>query len=253
MRINVELRTTSDAILPWSYNGLLQGVLYSIMRRGEPQIASFLHDSGFFSDGKTYKLITFSLLRFGSFESQRDGIRVLGEAQWDVSSPVNALIEALVLGLLAEGEIRLGRSIFRIERVQVVPEPEFSERMTFATISPICASTGMRDEQGSFKKRFLSPSESDFWRVINENLKRKAALITGEEPHGDVRFDVLDEPRSKLLEINGVQVRGWMMRFETAGPVELLRAGYQAGFGERNAQGFGMVREIKKKQAKHHV
>ncbi len=52
----------------------------------------------------------------------------------------------------------------------------------------------------------------------------------------------MDDPRSKLLTVNSTQVRGWMMKFEAKGPVELLRLGYEAGFGERNAQGFGMVR-----------
>jgi CRISPR-associated endoribonuclease Cas6 len=32
------------------------------------------------------------------------------------------------------------------------------------------------------------------------------------------------------------------MRFIAEGPQDLLRIGYEAGFGERNAQGFGMVR-----------
>jgi hypothetical protein len=33
-----------------------------------------------------------------------------------------------------------------------------------------------------------------------------------------------------------------MMRFQVSGPPELIRLGYDASFGERNAQGFGMVR-----------
>jgi CRISPR-associated endoribonuclease Cas6 len=42
--------------------------------------------------------------------------------------------------------------------------------------------------------------------------------------------------------VRGIRVRGWMMRFQVSGPPELIRLGYDAGFGERNAQGFGMVR-----------
>jgi CRISPR-associated endoribonuclease Cas6 len=33
-----------------------------------------------------------------------------------------------------------------------------------------------------------------------------------------------------------------MMKFRVSGSTELIQVGYDAGFGERNAQGFGMVR-----------
>lgn len=46
---------------------------------------------------------------------------------------------------------------------------------------------------------------------------------------------------TERLTIHSVQVRGWMMTFQAEGPAELLRVGYGVGFGERNAQGFGMV------------
>ncbi|MEM2591409.1 MAG: CRISPR-associated endoribonuclease Cas6, partial [Thermofilaceae archaeon] len=99
-----------------------------------------------------------------------------------------------------------------------------------------------RDAGGRFQKRFLSPEEPDFARVLSDNLRRKAQALSGEVPDGELRFEWLGEPRSKLMRVNDTDIRGWMMRFRVSGPVELIRLGYDAGFGERNAQGFGMVR-----------
>ena len=48
-------------------------------------------------------------------------------------------------------------------------------------------------------------------------------------------------PQSRLLLVSGMQVRCWQGTFVAEGPVELLQIGYSAGFGERTAQGFGMV------------
>jgi len=113
--------------------------------------------------------------------------------------------------------------------------------MTFSTLSPIFVSTGERDAAGRFQKRFLSPDEPDFARVLTDNLKRKAEAVSREIPDGELRFEWLSPPKSKLMNVNNTNVRGWMMKFRVTGPPELIQLGYDAGFGERNAQGFGMV------------
>lgn len=242
MRIKVDLiPVDKELFLPWSYADWLQGLLYHALRLGIPQVAQFVHDVGFSAGNKKYKLITFSLLQPTAYEPSRDGLRIKGALSWSVSSPVSKLIEAVALGLLVGPDVRLGQNPLRVENVCVVPEPKFGERMIFTTLSPICASTGERDEAGRFGKRFLSPEEPDFGRVLNENLRRKFASLHGTSSAGEVKFSLLDEPRSKLLSVNGTQVRGWLMRFIAEGPQDLLRIGYEAGFGERNAQGFGMV------------
>jgi len=50
--------------------------------------------------------------------------------------------------------------------------------------------------------------------------------------------------RSKLFRVQGTKVRGWEGKFWVEGDPELIRIGYEAGFGERNAQGFGMVKLV---------
>ncbi len=241
MRISVEFFAPDEIFLPWDYLDWLRGIFYRAMEQGRPKLARDVHDEGFSGGGKRYKLATFSLLYPEQYERTPGGLRARGRLRWWVSSPLESLIEALALGLLMRPEIRLGASVLHVGQIGVLLPPTFAETMTLVTLSPIFASTGSRDAEGRFRKRFLSPAEPDFARVLVENLKRKALAIYGEAPEGELQFEWLSEPRSKLMRVNETDVRGWLMSFRVSGSLDLIRLGYDAGFGERNAQGFGMV------------
>jgi CRISPR-associated endoribonuclease Cas6 len=45
--------------------------------------------------------------------------------------------------------------------------------------------------------------------------------------------------------VQGTKVKGFELQFWAEGNPELLKIGYEAGFGERNAQGFGMVKVLR--------
>ncbi len=241
MRILVAFFVPGKILLPWDYLNWLRGRFYQAMAWGRPKLARDMHDEGFSSSGKRYKLATFSLLYPERYELTPQGIQTWGRLRWWISSPLEPLLEAIALGLLARPEVRLGASTLYVEQIGVVVPPTFSEAMTLVTLSLIFVSTGERDAEGRFHQRFLSPEEPDFARVLTDNLKRKSAAIYGETLESELPFEWLDEPRSKLMMVNDIKVRGWMMCFRVSGAVDLIRLGYEAGFGERNAQGFGMV------------
>mgnify|MGYP001773100114 CR=1 FL=1 len=73
-------------------------------------------------------------------------------------------------------------------------------------------------------------------------MRRKAqvlGLTVSDEP---LRFELAGKFRSRLYEVQRTKVRGFEFMFWAEGDPELLKVGYEAGFGERNAQGFGMVK-----------
>lgn len=241
MRLKITFSSPGTVTIPWNYLGNLQGVFYHALDFGIPQVARKVHDEGFPADGKIYKLATFSLLYPQRYRAGQAGMVVEGAIDWWVSSPVEALIEACALGLLKAGQIQLGKQIFALQRMEVVNDPVFAERMIFQTLSPLVVSTGYRDPEGKFHKQFISPDHAEFSRILNQNLLRKAQAMGRESPAGEVNVRWLGKPRSKLIRVNQTNVRGWLGRFEITGPAELIALGYRAGFGERNAQGFGMV------------
>jgi CRISPR-associated endoribonuclease Cas6 len=47
-----------------------------------------------------------------------------------------------------------------------------------------------------------------------------------------------------LADIHGTKIRGWLAPFTVEGSNELIRLGYETGFGARNSMGFGMAEAI---------
>jgi hypothetical protein len=146
MRLRLEFRFPNAVTLPWNYLDWLQGLLYDAMRRGLPRVARQVHDVGFRGEGKRYKLVTFSLLYPARHRRLAEGLQMEGPVLWWVSSPVENLLEAVVLGLLKEPEVRLGPQTVFVERVEVEPPPPWADTMTWRTLSPVCVSTGRMPE-----------------------------------------------------------------------------------------------------------
>ncbi len=240
MRLRIILRFVRPCLLPWSYPGWLRGLAYTAMERGLPQVAHRLHEEGWsHPEGRRYKPLTYSWLH--GLRPDRTGLWAEGAVTWWVSSPIPAVVEALALGLLLEPEVRLGSYPAMVERIEVEPTPAFAGAATFTTLSPITISTGERRADGKLVKRYLSPEEPEFARALAENLRRKAAAFYGQEIPGDLGIQVHPPYRSKLVRIHDTDIRGWMLSFTISGHPELIRLGYEAGFGEHTASGFGMV------------
>lgn len=246
MRLHIVFFSDHPVILPWHYPHLLQGFLYGAIAKASPKLGDFLHDQGFTVGSHRYKMLVFSWLYPRRARSLPEGLSLIPPVHWWVSSPLSAPMEALATSLLKGGEVILGASRMKVEKVEVEPLPELSGRVLCETISPLVASTGLR-KGDKLHKRFLSPDEPDFWRVLDLNCKRKAAalgLLLPEEEAG-IRFEMRGKWRSKLLRAHGTQVRGYEGRFVMEGEKRLLLLAYEAGLGERNSQGFGMFRVLR--------
>lgn len=250
MRIEISFYSENRIIIPWQYLDFLRGIFYQALNLGIPRLAKEIHNNGFLIEGKKYKLATFSLLYPERYEKCSDGLSVQGHITWWVSSPIEPLINALSLGLLNHPTVRFGNDWLKVLHVRELKTPKFSESMTFTTLSPICVSTGERSDSGQFVKRFLSPPSNasisdsdDFVRILSENLERKAKIIFGQDYSCNraLLLEPLSTSKSKLLKIKDTDVRAWMMSGRISGPAELLQLAYDAGLGERNTQGFGMI------------
>lgn len=68
-------------------------------------------------------------------------------------------------------------------------------------------------------------------------------------PDGTVTFLPL-EYHSRLITVHGTKVKCYEGIFEVKGNPELIKLRYEAGFGRRNSQGFGMMKIAKGKSLK---
>lgn len=274
MRLHVKFSSEKPIILPWNYPGFLQGYLYRAISKARPDLGSLLHERGLTAEGHRYKMMVFSRLFPQRATPVENGLRMTPPIHWWVSSPLLAPMQAVVEALMSENRALLGTTLLDVASVEVEPAPDFGGPVWCETMSPLVASTAFQDGT-RLRKRYLAPDEPAFWHALANNLLRKFVAI-GWASQGDaleakpshtefaqsglprdagmqaesmqaefaVRFQPAGEWRSRLIEVQGIRVRGYEGKFALQGNSRLLLLAYEAGLGERNSQGFGMFRVL---------
>ena len=98
----------------------------------------------------------------------------------------------------------------------------------------------------------LSPGNPKFAELLHLNLLDKYRVFYGQEPDPSwplTRLHLLSEPKPKTIVLKEgtpeeTRMKGYTFRFELEGQPELLRLGYEGGFGRLNSQGFGCVETV---------
>lgn len=272
MRVKLTFLSSGQrAVLPLNYNYFLTGLIYRFIRNSSEDYSRFLHDEGYkIGDSKKgFKLFTFSMLKGEKFTVSGGKINFEnGLVYWSVSSPVVAFLQHLVTGVFSERrKISIGtgkdRAEFIIERVETLQEPEFKETMRFTCSSPVTVSkviSSVRSEStapaasspwSGRNCHYIRPWEEGFQDAIKNNLIKKYRLIHGQDIK-DSKFRIAIDPEymnrkngkiTKNINFKGTNIIGFMAPFEVTSIPELLKVGYEAGFGEKGSMGFGMVKE----------
>lgn len=252
MRVLLTLHSNQTrASLPLNYNHAVSALIYGTLAESSVDYATRLHDVGFVTDKRTFKLFTFSRLNFRRSRIAKDRI-ILEDPQVSVqiSSPVQDFIEHLVEGLFKCERFHISGADFSLQQAETLPQPMFTDVNNFRALSPI--TEAVREENGDV--RFLS-TEEDWSEIIKRNLTRKYQALTGRTPKDqNLKWtwdrDYLAYMKNKgrrasaLIDINNIKIRGWLAPFTIEGSRELIELGYETGFGARNSMGFGMVEII---------
>jgi CRISPR-associated endoribonuclease Cas6 len=263
MRLILKLKTNSK-VITLNYNYFLSAAIYKMLQFSSPQFAKFLHSKGYRLNGRMYKLFSFAL----GFEkiSVADPIITLlsPAATLYVTSPmVDDFIRNFVIGTLQNRSIDVIEGIYRtsfeIEQIETVPMPAFGEVNYFKMISPLVIST-RKETHGKFSQYFFRYNNDieEINRVFNTNLKNKYELIYGKLYSGsDVRLEwdqqyILSrlETKKRLTKkisilkrgIQPVEIIANRVPFTLTGSEELIKVGYDCGFGEKNSMGFGLAK-----------
>lgn len=241
MRIRVVLVAPRAVTLPWNYQHYLMGMLYKRLISAGPELERHFHEEGVSLGPKRYRFFTFSRLFPRTAQATKTGLMMEPPIELYVSSPLPHLMDAFVRTVLPDPVVRIGPATLELAHAYVVPEPPLKNECLLETLSPLVASEGVKQDDGRLWKRFLSPDEPKFWTNIATNIRNKARALGLSVEDEPIEFEPQGPWRSRLVEIQGSKVRAFDGRFVVRGSEQLLRLGYQAGFGERNSQGFGMV------------
>ena len=237
MRVKISLKGKGQ--IPFNYNLALAGVVYGNIKRTDTDLAYKIHSS------TDYKYFTFSLLQIPKRKISPQGIYVEDGAHFLVSSPMRDIVTCFVEGILERPSIRIGKITFDVEEVEVLKKPEFNGRALFSTVSPIIVRTA-EEENGHLRILDLYPTDVKFYENLKENLINKyRKLYNGDKK--DIFFSKPLSTKPMRIQIKNTFHRASLMIFGAEGDTELLRLGYETGFGEKNSMGFGMVKVVKKK------
>jgi len=266
LRIKISAETNHPAFFPYSYQHALQAALYSLIRESSLTHAAFLHEKGYVKDGidKLFKFFTFSKLDFTPKTLGKGGFQNVRQVSFTFSTIMEDSLKHLVLGVFSNKQIKLSLGtravILNIVSVDVLADPQFSNKETFVCLSPIAASTKIENETGRTVPHFLdyaAPAEREHFILnLKNNLIRKfETLHNTEYAAPDSAFNFQFDPSyiqkkkgriSKLIDFkNGIKVKAMEAPFTVEADPELIKIGYDCGWGEKNSAGFGCVKSVR--------
>lgn len=240
--------------IPINYQYECSALIYKILSKSDKEFAAWLHENGFQSGNKKFKLFTFSRFHIPSYRIEGELMHILSDTvEWQISFLPERSTQEFIRGVFQDQVFELGTRQanvrFHVREINVLPPPVFSETMEFETLSPICIS--LRRENG--KVDYISPDNPEAVPLIRQNLLNKYFAFHGKEYDSEFDFDfdfkVLSKPKSVLITIKAgtpqqTCVRGFMCRFRMTAPVELMKVAYETGVGEKGSIGFGMIKQV---------
>ncbi len=243
MRFKVSIGLEKDyVVIPYDHQYYLASYIYRVIEKVDPKYSFELHRP------RKYKHYTFSYLMSSYRESLKEGIKVGKEVYFYISSPDNEFIKHVVEGMLTYPEFRIKKIKGVVKEIKVLKSPKIEYRNVFRTLSPIIIKKFVNKDEWIN----LFPTDKEFYSRLKENLINRYLDFLGnlEKSSTDGFLKDLDiniiikEFKPKRHNINGTYHRGSLCEMIVEGNSELIKYGYEAGFGEKNAMGFGMVKLI---------
>jgi len=245
VHIYLSLHTNNGIEIPLQYNHLVQGVIYNSI---EPELAAFLHEKGYVSGSRKFKLFSFSrLLGKYQIDKEKGIIRFTDDIQLILSSPIDEFCQSIANGILTKGQIRIGNNEVEVQKMMVqqykVDKPEVKVRM----LSPVVVYSTLLRPDGRKYTCYFQPGEPDYDRLVENNLRKKyQAFYRKEASDGEVKVRRLGRIKLNVLNYKNTVIKGYSGKLLLTGPKELLQMAVDAGIGSKNSQGFGCLEVMEK-------
>ena len=259
-KVTLHLTDTKLNILPINYQYELSAWIYHTIPYANPEFSEWLHDKGYSTGTQRFKFFTFSNLDIphGGYRVNGDRLKLLSET---CSLQISFLIEdaamPFITGIFQNQDFILGDNLsrvpFKVQMVERLPDPVFTNEMTFTALSPVVVGRSRLPEGGK-GTAYLSPVDTEYERLFFQNLSRKVEVnkpgleITPDQI-AECHFQLIGKPKSKMISIKNnkqeaTKIKGYLFQFRIIAPAEWIRVGYFAGFGEKNGLGMGCVMKI---------
>ena len=259
MRISLTLHAIKGKIVPYNYNYPFAAAIYQLLKLGSEEYADFLHSQGYKYEKKHFKLFTFGLKM--RRKSVMTGHYLTNpNVELIVSSPkIDQFIENLVKGTFFTETIRVKQNeteiTFKIAGFKVLPQPSFNTITKFKMISPMFLSKS-RDDRIRPSYHITVNEEDDAGIALVKNLLSKFRLLYNADYETSglkLSFDkeyINQNPKAGMLikikegKDDETSLRTIMCPFTLEGDTNLMRVGYECGFGNENSLGLGLAEII---------
>jgi len=229
MRLKLLLRNPNGRIVTFNYQYRLAAFLKaSIMSL--PFDQKILGTNG-------YRFYTFSNLLTAEHTISKRGI-MFQEAEWYISSPNVDFIEDLRTMFQYDSEIWVGNTGLEISSIELLPNGGIGTQRQLRTLSPLY----VKGRSSTGKEKDLYPTVPGFYENLKENLVSRYQEYHNQLPD-DIYFEIVKilDFKPKRIRMGGSYRRASMLKFIARGSSELMDFAYNAGLGQKEAQGFGCI------------
>lgn len=240
MQIKISFSSDVNIVLPIHYNHIVQGFIYNNI---DEELASFLHNKGYISRGRTFKLFTFSnILKRG--RKIKEKFNFGKEISILVSSPLDDFCKSIANSMLQNDNLVLGKNNLKVEQIELFNEKIEKEEISIETLSPIVIYSTLFKADGKKFTHYYRTRENEFEKLIGENLIKKYNAFYGADIKLKKNIEIVSKGavRQNLIYYKNFIVKGESGKFIIKGDNRLLQMGLAAGFGGKNSQGFGCVK-----------
>ncbi len=231
--------------LPIYYHHLLQVALLNWI--GDTSYQKFLHDTGFLSGKRVYKLYTFSKI-YGKFELDKKNKKIIfnDEIHLYLSSCDERYLTYMIKNIISNSSLILGNYHLALEKVECIEEVCEKNVCKIRTLSPITISSTLTKQDGTKKRYYYNPQEKEYSDMIRDNLLRKyKAFYDNELTDAEFHIELVDKGKESLIFYKREAIRAWNGIFQMKGSKEIIEFALNVGLGERNSAGFGCIMKIK--------
>lgn len=243
MQLRLKLAVVNELELPINYNYYIQSLIYNLLS-DSVSLSQKVHDSGYVSDSRRFKLFTFSSL-VGKYKIHQKKISFYDEVELEIRTIDDSIFAQLVSSLTAKKAISLGRHVLKIKSIVINYTQLTEDHYHIKMLSPIIVRS---TPVGSNTSIFYNPLENAFVTKLNDNCRRKYRAYFNEEMLSDISIKPINfSLKNKVVtSYKDYLLTGWRGEYSIRGDANVLDFLYQVGLGEKNSMGFGAFKIMNK-------
>ena len=216
-----------------------------------------------------FNMYTFSQLIIPYRKIVRDKIGIISsEFHWYVASPYYQFLGILAKELRSSEHVQIAGHTFGVRGVQFITSPGFKKsEAQFTCLSPVAVfrQRGAKKNNASMylKSGYLLPDEGDYLTNLKKDLIWKYNTVQKQNTinHLDLELQYdqryIEKKNNRITKVitleNGgglpEQVRGVLAPLSVKAAPDILQLIYDAGLGQLNNYGFGMVEVVHSRRA----